>query len=173
MWLLGETRRELGGSLTAEHLGREGGVVPGPVDSPLDRYRAVHRAIAAGLVVAAHDPSEGGLAVALAELCLAGRLGLDVDVPAEDVPADRASDGLDALEWLGSESNGRLLLVAAPADEAALTDALAGLPLQPLGTMTPGDRLRVRYGGSAVVDLGLDELVAAWHGAPRRAGGTP
>jgi phosphoribosylformylglycinamidine synthase len=108
-------------------------------------------------VVAAHDPSEGGLAVALAELCLAGRLGLDVDVPAEG--------DLDALEWLGSESNGRLLLVSEASREAALATALDGVPFRRLGTTTNGDRLRVRYAGRPAVDLGLDDLVAAWHGA--------
>ena len=120
----------------------------------------MHRAIARGLVLAAHDPSEGGLAVALAELCLAGRLGLDVDVPADP------EGELDALEWLGSESNGRLLLVSDAAGESELRDALAGLPLRRLGTTTTADRLRVRYAGQPVVDLHLDDLVAAWHGAP-------
>ena len=41
-------------------------------------YRALHRAIAAGWVRACHDLSEGGLAVAAAEMCIGGRLGLEL-----------------------------------------------------------------------------------------------
>jgi phosphoribosylformylglycinamidine (FGAM) synthase-like enzyme len=73
---------ELGGSLFNTVLGERGGVAPTMPAAPLDRYRALHRTIGDGLVRACHDLSEGGLAVALAEMCIAGRLGAAVALDA-------------------------------------------------------------------------------------------
>lgn len=153
VYLLGETRTELGGSLWADHLGWGGGDVPAPLDDPLPRYRAAHAAISAGLVQAAHDASEGGLGVALAELCLAGRLGLRVS-------AD--TDGLRADEWLFAESLGRLLLVVRADDTTAFESALAGHPLTRLGTTTDDGRLAVDLNGEPAVRLVIEDLVKAW-----------
>ena len=58
------------------------GTVPQPDPDAPDRYRRLHRAIRDGLVRACHDLSEGGLAVALAEMCIAGRLGIERRRPA-------------------------------------------------------------------------------------------
>ena len=109
LYLLGETKAELGGSLLYEHLGRIGGTAPTMPDEPLARYRALHQAISQGLVRACHDLSEGGLALALAEMCLAGRLGANVTLPESELVGDRV---------LFSESNGRLLVEVEPADAA-------------------------------------------------------
>jgi phosphoribosylformylglycinamidine synthase len=119
----------------------------------------VHRAIADGLVQAAHDPSEGGLAVALAELAIAGRLGISVDAFCGG-PA--GPGGLDADGWLFSESLGRLLLVVDRRHERALGAALAGLPLQLIGTVERPGGLRVRLDGVVVVDLDESQLLEAW-----------
>lgn len=76
------------------------GVAPAPdPDAPV-HYRNLHAAIQAGLIESCHDVSEGGLAVALAEMCVAGRLGAEVDrLPHEDV-----------ITSLFSESTGRLVV---------------------------------------------------------------
>ena len=58
------------------------GMVPQPDPDAPARYRRLHRAIHDGLVRSCHDVSEGGLAVTLAELCIAGRLGIEVEVAA-------------------------------------------------------------------------------------------
>jgi phosphoribosylformylglycinamidine synthase len=76
------------------------GVAPAPDPDAPDRYRRLHEAIQAGLVVSCHDVSDGGLAVALAEMCIAGRLGMTLDV----LPHD------DLATALFSESSGRLLV---------------------------------------------------------------
>ncbi len=70
IYLLGETKRELGGSLLHELLEIAGGDAPSLPDNPLNRYRLLHQAIQQGLVQACHDLSEGGLGVALAEMCI-------------------------------------------------------------------------------------------------------
>ena len=81
LFVAGLTRLELGGSHWAMLRGEEGGQVP-RVDPALGRrlFRAVHAAISGGLVRTCHDLSEGGLAVALAEMALAGGLGAMVSL---------------------------------------------------------------------------------------------
>ena len=131
--------------------------MPAPLDDPLPRYRAVHRAIAAGLVRAAHDPSEGGLAVALAELAIAGRLGISVDAFA--APMDcRPRRGCSPSPWAGC------CWWSSAVTNGALQTALAGLPLQRLGTVEAPGGLRVRLDGAVVVDLDEEALVEAWRG---------
>ncbi len=166
--LAGLTRLELGGSHWAMWREQEGGQVP-RVDPALGRrlFRAVHAAIAGGLVRACHDPSEGGLAVALAEMALAGGLGADLSLA--DVPREAAAEHDAAL--LFSESPTRFLLEARPAHVDELTRLFAGLPLGRLGTVVaPGmdapslsPRLTVRgIHDSVVIDRPVAELKAAW-----------
>jgi phosphoribosylformylglycinamidine synthase len=125
----------------------------------------------AGLVPAAPDPSEGGLAVALAELAIAGRVG--VDVALADGTGE-ASPGmvLEPAELLFSESNGRLVVQVAAGAEGAFEDAMAGAPLARIGGVvdhgTPG--LRVTVGAAVVVDVPLDTLVSAVTGSPAHPG---
>ena len=159
LYLLGETRAELGGSLLHALHGWEGGDAPAMPDAPLDRYRALHRAVQAGLVRACHDLSEGGLAVALAEMALGGRLGARVDV------GRLTAGGLAPHEALFSESNGRLLAEVAPEDAAAFEVHFAGLPLIVLGEVQAEARLRIVTDGAALLDLPVEDLVAAWKGA--------
>lgn len=105
--LLGRTRPEFAGSHLDLVQGAPDtvGAVPRPDADAADRYRRLHRAIRAGIVRTCHDVSEGGLAVALAELCIAARLGIRVDRP--PVPDDPATS------WF-SESTGRLVTTVAP-----------------------------------------------------------
>ncbi len=138
IFLVGETKDEFGGSILHDHLDLEGGIVPrSDVGVLQDRAEAIVSAIEAGLVRAAHDPSEGGIAVALAEMCFAGGLGADVDLSSLNLPAAVA---------LFSESNTRFLLEV----PAAMTDAFqAAVPDGLLiGRVTEGD-LVVRHGEEA------------------------
>ncbi len=118
LYLVGVTHDELGGS----HFSRvacdefHAGNVP-QLDPQVAKttFAAVHRAIHAGLVRACHDLSEGGLAVALAEMAFAGGLGARVDVKAL-----RCDGDLDAVSRLFSESNTRFLCEVRPYNCAAL-----------------------------------------------------
>ena len=158
IYLLGESCDELGGSLLHHLRGRAGGVAPTMPPDPLTRYRALHRAITAGLVQAAHDLSEGGLLVALAEMCIGGRLGATVEVDA------LLAGGLPLESALFGESNGRLLLEVQPADGAAFEALLAGAPLAMLGSVQAAPELAVTAAGGAVVTLPVTQLAAAWKG---------
>ena len=171
LYLLGETANELGGSLFDHLKGADDrGALSAPpalLADPLTRYRALHEAMRAGLLRSCHDLSEGGLAVAVAEMCVGGRLGAMVDIaPVENAAKGNAGVGqLDANIALFSESNGRLLLEVAPADADALEERFAGLPLSRLGEVTETAKLIMNCSHALLVDLPVEELVAAWKGA--------
>src|SRR5205823_10538617 len=105
LYLLGLTKDELGGSHYHLVHGLTGGVPPW-VDLELAPrlFRALHAAIRAGLVRACHDLSEGGLAVAAAEMAFAGGVGADLTGPADVAPGSP-----DAVR-LFSESPTRFLI---------------------------------------------------------------
>jgi phosphoribosylformylglycinamidine synthase II len=104
--LIGRTETEFAGSHLDLLQGapHDAGVAPAPDPDAPDTYRQLHAAIRAGLVIACHDVSEGGLAVALSEMCIAGRLGAHVDT----LPHD------DLVTALFGESSGRLIAEIAP-----------------------------------------------------------
>ncbi len=153
--LLGETRDELGGSewAWAEH--RHLGGRPPVVD--LDRERVLAEVLVAGsrdgMLSSAHDLSDGGLAQALAESCLAGRRseGLRTGIGARIVlPA-----GAEPFVQLFSESAGRAIVTAPRSEELRFTEMCnaRGLPCVRIG-VTDGDALDVQD----VLTVPLDEL---------------
>jgi phosphoribosylformylglycinamidine synthase subunit PurL len=169
VWLLGETRLELGGSVWQRlATGRLEGRPPA-LDLPAEAR--LHRLLAdladRHLLAGAHDLSEGGLAVALVEATLAAGVGATVDLP--PIAAAPLEDQLP-LAALVSESASRALLAVPPqaADELDSLAARAGVPATRLGT-TGGDRLVV----PGVLDLPLARLRAAHEGALPRALGEP
>lgn len=161
LYLLGETRRELGGSLLYQLLGADGGVAPAMPDRPSRRYRLLHRALQQQLVQACHDLSEGGLAVALGEMCLAGRLGAHIELEAI---RDRQQEKLTLADVLFAESNGRLLLEVAPEHAVALEALFAAEYLVHVGAVTAEPMLRCLAGGEPFVELPVATLVATWQG---------
>jgi phosphoribosylformylglycinamidine (FGAM) synthase-like enzyme len=159
IYLLGSTKNELGGSHFAKVNALEGGEVP-RVDVELAPkiFAALHQAISRGLVRACHDLSEGGLAVAAAEMAFAGGLGMDLDVSKL-----RNGGAEDAAVSLFSESNTRFLVEVPPDQSQQFESQLAGLPLMRLGTVTDRLRLVVREGSkSTLIDASLSELKHAW-----------
>ena len=159
IYLLGETREELGGSLLNHLFVWEGGEPPAMPSDPLVRYRALHTAMRSGLIQSCHDLSEGGLAVALAEMCLGGRLGAAVDIS-----AGSGADFSHPFVPLFAESNGRLLLEVAPRDVECFEESLSGLPVALLGSVTQTDQLVIMENGQRLFALSLDEVASAWKG---------
>ena len=123
--LVGNTQSELGASAAARHLGTTGGIVPQPVAQGPDTARAIYTAISSGKVAACHDCSDGGLALALAEMAIGGRTGLSADLSA--VPT--TTDAHTAF----SESNSRYLLEVTPENLASVTETLTGIPHAVIG----------------------------------------
>jgi phosphoribosylformylglycinamidine synthase len=156
--LLGEDRGELGGS---EYLKTIHGLVRGSTPQlDLGREAALIRlvtsAIGDGLVRSAHDVSDGGIAVTLAECCFdTGGLGVTVDVP--------SCPSLPSLFAFFSESASRIVLsVEASKEQDVLARAAAaGVPARRIGT-TGGDRLRVTVDGAAAIDVAVSEAEHLW-----------
>jgi phosphoribosylformylglycinamidine synthase II len=127
--------------------------------------QALGRAIRSGLVAACHDLSEGGLAVAAAEMALAGLLGLDIDLAY--VPQARQAG--DALTLLFSESASRFLVEIAPRQQRAFECFLQEQQVKDaavLGRVVPDGHLRIRHHGHLLIDLPVDALQAAWQRIP-------
>ncbi len=167
LYLLGETRRELGGSFYYRQRAIQDRSVPGMAAQGPATARALHRAIVGGLVAACHDLSEGGLAVALAEMVVGGQYGAEVRLGW--VAADRTVTPFD--DWrLFSESNGRYLVEIEPRHAGAFEGLLAGLPYARIGHVTTAQALTV-YGGAgrALFRVPLEHLRAAWNGPIRAA----
>ncbi|GAH47955.1 unnamed protein product, partial [marine sediment metagenome] len=160
VYLVGLTKDELGGShwyALEKAVGRH---VP-RVDLKLAPriFAAVHAAIAAGSVRACHDLSEGGLAVAAAEMAFAADLGLEIDLAA--VPREHVLNGDGRI--LFSESTTRFLVEVARSRVAEFEKALAGVPCTRVGEVTKNGRLVVRgVGGKTVVEAACDCLRSAW-----------
>ena len=114
IYLIGETSGHLGQSLWLREIcGREDGLPP-PVDLALEAHagKVVRHLISLGLVSAVHDVSDGGLAVALAEMALAGNLGAKIDLNRIVMPT----------RWLFGEDQGRYLVCVT--DDIAFHDAI-------------------------------------------------
>lgn len=161
LFLVGVTRDELGGSHYALVNGLAGGEAP-IVDLELAPivFRALHLAIHAGLVRSCHDLSEGGLAVALAEMCFAGGLGAEVSLQA--LEGDCGLD--DAAVLLFSESNTRFLVEVPAAAGSEFLELLDGLLVTPLGTVVDKATLLVLGidGQTPVIDSTWVDLKQAW-----------
>jgi phosphoribosylformylglycinamidine synthase II len=158
LYVVGETQPELGGSYYYKVHGVDGGRVPRvDTQSAQARYRALFRAIQGGLILSAHDCSEGGLGVALAEMAIAGRSGVEADLRALPGQVGRSDHALF------SESHSRLVVEVAPQDRAAFEETMAGHVCARVGTVTGDRRLRVTgLDGTKMVDVGVEQLRIAW-----------
>lgn len=163
VYVLGMTRRELGGSQYYRMLGFLGRSVPRVVTQEAKRtFSAVEEAIRRGLVRACHDVSEGGFGVALAEMCFSGGVGAEVELsrlPAEHMRVD---------ELIFSESNSRFI-VEVEQEKAGEFEELVrstGAVCARVGS-TGGDALVLRYGGEEVLALSLEELRDSWRSGVR------
>ncbi len=165
LYIVGVTKDEMGGSHYALIHDLTGGEVP-KVDAETARttFHALHKAIDAGLVRACHDLSEGGLAVAAAEMAFAGGLGATIRL--DTVPVD--GDAMADVVRLFSESNTRLLCEVKPDNAAAFEQALSGVLTARIGEVVDTNELKIAGSdGSPAVQADLAALKEAWQ-APLR-----
>ena len=147
----------LGGS---EYLEVIGGQVAGePPALDLEQERRLQacclEAIQDGLLQSAHDCSDGGLAVALAECCIVGKIGAVLEAPA-------VAPGQAALEWLFHEGQSRIVVSTAPESATALLALAqkAGVKARVLGTVG-GDSFLI----DGLLEIPIEQLRRAWSGA--------
>jgi phosphoribosylformylglycinamidine synthase len=159
LFLIGITKDELGGSHYHLVNGIEGGEPP-RVDLELAPiiFGKLHRAIQQELVRSCHDLSEGGLAVAVAEMAFAG--GVGADLTGVRGPAGQVAD----VVALFAESSTRFVVEVSPEKVQAFQDCLGGdVPLTFIGQTCKEERLRIAGAdGEWIVWLSLAELKEAW-----------
>jgi phosphoribosylformylglycinamidine synthase len=136
----------LGVSLYARNLAGAPEAAPPPVDLEAERRNGlfVQQQIASGAITAAHDISDGGLAVAIAEMCIAGRIGAQIALPS----------GGNLHGWAFGEDQARYVVAAAD-PQALLTAAkAAGVPAAAIGSTLDGGELQFGDEGAiSVLDL--------------------
>jgi phosphoribosylformylglycinamidine synthase II len=159
LYIVGETFNELGGSEYYKLKGFLGASVPKVRGAKAKRtFKAVTKAIDEGLVKSCHDLSEGGLAVAAAEMAFAGGYGLEIDLRKVLGKELARNDFV-----LFSESNSRFLTEVAEADREDFEDLMKGKNCALIGKVTKEQRL-LAYGldGKVAVDASLDALRRNW-----------
>ena len=157
VYLVGATRDELAGS-HLQAIGTDIGTSALPhVDLAAARatFAHLHTAINAGLVRACHDLSEGGLAVAAAEMAMAGDRGLDLDIA-----LIAGTTGQQAR--LFSETPSRFLVEIAPAQESAFEAHMAEVIIAAVGEVRAERELLLRDGEETLVRLSIGELKMIW-----------
>jgi phosphoribosylformylglycinamidine synthase len=159
LFLVGVTRNEMGGSHYNWIHRIEGGEVP-RVD--LDRapavFRGIHQAIQQGLIRACHDLSEGGLAVAVAEMAFAGGVGADV-TGTGSIAAGEPDEVV-----LFAESTTRFLVEVPPQNVQAFAACFGNnAPVAQIGQTVADSRLRIAgSGGEWIVWAQLADLKESW-----------
>ncbi|MGD0751589.1 MAG: phosphoribosylformylglycinamidine synthase subunit PurL, partial [Anaerolineales bacterium] len=115
-------------------------------------YRALHTCTKQGLIRSCHDLSEGGLAVAAAEMCIGGRLGLDLDLGPRD-----------PVQGLFGETTGCLLVEVELEKSEAFEALFTGLPVVHLGTVIDAPTLSIRTNTELQITIPIPALVSAWN----------
>ncbi len=158
--LLGETKEDLGGTeyLKVIH-GREEGPAPAiELESEKAAHEVCLRAIEAGWVRSAHDPSDGGLAVCAAECAFHSPAGWGCEI---ELASDIRGDAL-----LFGESQSRILVTASPGQAPKILDLARtlGVPASIVGRVG-GRFLRISQNGRMLVDIPVEEARALWMNA--------
>lgn len=144
IFLVGREQNEkIGGSAYLRVMGGSSSQLPQPDMEAPSLYRAYHSAVKQGLVESCHDISDGGLAVALAESCIGGNLGADIQTPPES---------------LFNEAPSRLLVSVASENKEAFLQGMDGSPVRALGVVQEEPVLKVQ----GVFELPVSELRACF-----------
>ncbi len=149
LYLIGETKDEMGGSHYNLVNGLTGGNVPAVDKETAPKiFRALHQAIKQDLILSCHDLSEGGLAVAAAEMAFAGGVGVELSV--------------DSQPLIFSETNTRFLIEVAEPNTTKLSAIFGNLPLSQIGATTLHNQVVILLNGVGVIKASLGELKACW-----------
>ncbi|NBI29848.1 phosphoribosylformylglycinamidine synthase subunit PurL [Chengkuizengella marina] len=159
VFLLGDTKDELGGSEFQTIIQGKTEGKPPVIDLEKEKLLldTVLQAIQKGLVASAHDLSEGGLAVALAESCISGEKGAEINFKS-DLRPDIA---------LFSESQSRILLSTSPEQAEKLEKWLSeqAVPYQKIGNVTNNSDLQIYVNDQQVIQSSVEQLEKVWKDA--------
>ena len=173
IFLVGQTHQELGASelsymLRDEGAGGIGGNVP-EIDPErnMTAYRALTAAMRDELVASAHDCSDGGLAVALAECCFGSDSGAMVDI----TPMWSDCEHLDVWGALFGESLGRILVSTRSDDRQAFEKYMEGIVCHYIGDVLDGDEISFSKDDQVVLSASMHALRESWKGTLHGGGG--
>jgi phosphoribosylformylglycinamidine synthase II len=160
LFIVGETKNELGGSHYYKIKDQLGANVPRVDLETAPRIaKKISEAIEKDLIVSCHDCSEGGLAVALAEMAFAGELGIEADL--RGLPKGKDCSRVDAQ--LFSESNSRYIVEVEPENYNAFAKLMLNAPFGQIGKVTTENTLTIKAeDGKKVIEQDLDSLKKAW-----------
>ncbi len=162
--IVGRTGGEMGGShyLIVEGIDSGQDVPPVDLQANLHVMKTLQRAIEQGAIRACHDLSEGGLAVAIAEMAFAGGLGVDVDLEALPIaPGRSCTSGEQCM--LFSETPGRFLVEVEPEKYDLFMRIAKDTPVGELGRFNDSERIIARgFGNKRLLDLSITEAKSAW-----------
>ncbi|MHA2247531.1 MAG: phosphoribosylformylglycinamidine synthase subunit PurL [Candidatus Hodarchaeales archaeon] len=155
IYLVGETLLELGGSLFFEIRNISGGIIP---DVNLEKSRLIFekmiKAIDQKLILTCHDCSEGGIGVALAEMCFGGNIGAITDL--KQVKTELTKN----YQILFSESNTRFIVEVNQPEE--FENVMKGISFSKIG-YTEGERLIIKgLSGKQIIDERICDLKEIW-----------
>jgi len=159
LYVVGQTFKELGGSEYYKLYGHVGKSVPKVRAAQAEKtFRAVTKAIDLGFVRACHDLSEGGLAVAAAEMALASGYGVELDLRRVPCKAVNRNDFV-----LFSESNSRFLVEVSEKSKEEFENLMKEKVCAEIGKITKNPKL-IAYGldDAVVIDAALADLRRSW-----------
>lgn len=177
IYLLSAGRPGLAGSHYEELTGWQSAVMPAlDLNKAAQMYQQLHFAIESSLVASAHDLSEGGLAVSLAESTIGGGLGCEIDadqLTRHDIASDLLITKMDKLLSrtdivLFAEGPGRIAVSIPPEHLRQWEELWKGFDVKRIGVVTESRRLTIKTKtadheqGRAVIDLPIAELEKAW-----------
>ena len=159
VYVLGETRNELGASEYYEHFGYGGLRVPRVQPEPsMKLYQALNGAIQEELVASCHGIYRGGLGVHLALVAMGGGLGMDIDL--SRVPRAEADRNYVILY---SETPGRYIVTIDPEHRLSFEALIDMLPHACVGTVSSGTDLAINgLDGKPIIRVPVPDLKAAW-----------
>ncbi len=158
VYILGETKDELGGSEYYDLLGYTGLNIPKiDVKKLLPMYKNLQQAIEDELVASAHTVSRGGLGAHLPQVAFAGNLGMKVYL--DKTPTDLNRDD----KILYSESGGRFIVTIAPEDKKSFEELLSGYPCSQVGYINDYKNFVVNgINGNEIINAPIDNLKKAY-----------
>ena len=160
IFMVGNTEDEMGASVYARQKGISGAKVPQTdCAKNYELYKAYYdKALTQGLVLSAHDLSEGGLAVAAAEMAFSGIGGMKLDLDALPTVNGWQNNAVPCF----SESTGRFLVEVDEDMAAEFEAAMAGFPCARIGSATTDGQLTITAKGSTVLQAEIAELKSIW-----------
>ncbi len=114
-------------------------------------YQSVYQANQTGWIQSTHDLSEGGLAIAAAEMAIGGRLGLRLWL-----------DENQTYREAFGETGGCILLEVETKDRSAFEAHFEGLPIRLIGEVLPEQMMEIKNGENIWLRLRMEDLVQAW-----------